>query len=80
MPRDAEGVELDKYVGARGCYGNTSRLGRLRKCAQQWTVTAGDGMNYCYYHDPDDPKKFGEGYCDHSRGYCDKRYSHSAVG
>lgn len=46
-------------VGKRGCAGTTKRRGKARLCAQPWIVVAADGKQYCYYHDPEDPKKFG---------------------
>ncbi len=48
-------------VGARGCCAKTKRRGILRHCAQKAVVLVGV-RPYCYYHDPRDPKKFGEGY------------------
>ena len=49
--------------GIRGCEGMSKRHGVLRRCAQQWIVERG-GKRYCWYHDPDRPHKFGEGYRD----------------
>jgi hypothetical protein len=48
-------------VGNGGCCGNTTRGGGLRKCAQKAIVERG-GKPYCYYHDPKNPKRFGQGY------------------
>jgi hypothetical protein len=56
--------DINKFVlseneeGIRGCRGITKRHGILRYCAQP----AIDGTNYCWYHNPDDPHKFGDGY------------------
>lgn len=52
--------------GIRGCAGQTKRKGKLRYCAQKAVVWY-DDKSYCYYHDPRDPKKFGEGYYDKRR-------------
>jgi hypothetical protein len=53
--------EQDKphLTGIRGCCGKTKRKGRLRFCAQLAVVTV-NGKGYCYYHTPNNPKKFGE--------------------
>ena len=48
-------------VGIRGCNGRTSRHGVKRFCAQEAIVWVG-GKDYCFYHNPNKPHKFGEGY------------------
>ena len=52
--------------GQRGCCGKTKRRGVERYCAQPWTRFV-RGKRWCYYHDPDAPKKFGEGCGDMAR-------------
>ncbi len=47
--------------GIRGYCGLTKRRETMRFCAQRLVVNR-RGKNYCYYHDPENPKKFGEGY------------------
>jgi len=47
--------------GLRGCAGRTKRRGTERACAQTPIVTV-DGRQWCYYHNPDRPRKFGQGY------------------
>lgn len=51
-------TEKPQPCGERGCKAKTSRRGKERYCAQREM----DGTGYCYYHQPDNPKKFGEGY------------------
>ncbi len=49
-------------VGLRGCCGVASRKrGPKRPCAQKAIVHL-LGRQYCYYHNPLAPKKFGQGY------------------
>lgn len=61
------------YVtGIGGCCGRTKRRGTARWCAQKAIVTV-KGMTYCYYHNPNAPKKFGEGYVTESRRYAKKK-------
>lgn len=48
-------------TGIRGCCGRTKRRGKERFCSQRAIVTRGR-RSYCYYHDPENPKKFGQGY------------------
>lgn len=43
------------------CSATTKRRGTLRPCAQPAIVTR-NGKWYCYYHDPEEPRRFGEGY------------------
>lgn len=45
-------------TGIRGCRGKTHRRGTERFCAQ-WEM---DYSGYCYYHQPGNPKSFGDGY------------------
>ena len=52
----------ETMVGYRGCSQKIKRrFGVERRCAQEAIVTR-NGKPYCYYHDPENPKKFGEGY------------------
>jgi len=60
--QEASAEEESFEVGLRGCAGRTKRRGRERPCAQTAIVTSSDGKPYCYYHDPDNPRKFGEPY------------------
>lgn len=53
------GVSRGYSVGHQGCAGQTKRRGVERPCAQPFIVIR-DGKQYCYYHDPRNPKKFGE--------------------
>lgn len=46
-------------VGSRGCSAETTRHGKRRYCAQKWIVIR-QGKQYCHYHDPENPHKFGE--------------------
>ena len=57
-------VEKEVRCGIRGCSGRTNRRGVERYCAQEWVVldSKNSDYRYCYYHNPKDPKKFGEGY------------------
>jgi hypothetical protein len=48
------------------CEGRTKRRGVERRCAQKGIFTY-QGKLYCWYHNPQSPKKFGEGYVDHRR-------------
>ena len=52
---------MEHSTGIRGCCGKTKRRGRERYCAQM-PICYIDGKGYCYYHNPRNPKKFGEGY------------------
>jgi hypothetical protein len=59
------GVEQHSIsVGRRGCAGFSDRhrgIGhKPRICAQKAIIMRG-GKPYCYYHDPENPKRFGEG-------------------
>ena len=58
---------MNNECGVRGCHARTKRLAHVsrrlnlppeRFCAQK----AIDGTGYCYYHQPDAPRVFGEGY------------------
>lgn len=53
-------------TGIRGCCGKTKRRGKERYCAQLW-ITVYQGKQWCYYHDPRSPKKFGEPYGGYGR-------------
>ena len=48
--------------GLRGCAAKTKRRGVERYCAQLAIVNGSDGKRYCWYHNPQAPKKFGQGY------------------
>ena len=48
------------------CEARTKRRGKDRQCAQRSIVMVG-GKQYCYYHNPSDPKKFGDGYLKHAK-------------
>lgn len=54
-------------MGLRGCHAmttapsTTSRRGKKRFCAQKAIVEYG-GYGYCWYHNPKDPHRFGQGY------------------
>ncbi len=49
--------------GIRGCCAKVrSSVVGLRYCAQEAIVWDRFGRGYCYYHNPDEPHKFGEGY------------------
>ncbi len=56
----------DHLVGHGGCCAMTKRKGTLRHCAQP-AIVHRDGLPYCYYHDPENPRKFGDGYLAHER-------------
>lgn len=49
-------------TGRHGCCGQTSRGGKVRMCSQPGKTSTSDGRTWCYYHHPDAPKRFGEGY------------------
>ena len=51
----------ETFVGIRGCAGKTKRKGKERYCAQP-TIIWRNGHRWCWYHNPDNPHKFGEGY------------------
>lgn len=46
-------------VGIRGCCGQTKRKGKLRYCAQK-AVFFLKNSGWCFYHNPNNPHKFGE--------------------
>lgn len=59
-------------VGFRGCAGTARRRrggSKPRPCAQPAIVTRG-GKDYCWYHDPEDPRIFG--------GYARQDLAHKA--
>lgn len=43
------------------CNGKTKRRGKERLCAQ-YAYILYEGKYYCYYHNPKNLKKFGQGY------------------
>ena len=48
--------------GINGCCARVKRRGGVERfCAQKAIVTV-QGQGYCYYHDPLNPHKFGEGF------------------
>ena len=49
--------------GKRGCHGIAHRRKRSGDgpCSQK-AIVVRDGLGYCYYHDPLNPKGFGQGY------------------
>ncbi len=62
----ARGDDLDSTYqpvksGIRGCSGRTHRHGVERFCAQKG-IFAFRGKMYCWYHDPLNQHKFGQGY------------------
>jgi hypothetical protein len=48
------------------CEGVAVGSGKHRQCAH-YAVIKVNGKQYCYYHNPLNPKKFGEGYVPHAR-------------
>ncbi len=50
------------WTGSRGCSAMTKRGGTERHCHQRAIHVGKDGREYCYYHNPEKPRKFGEGY------------------
>lgn len=53
---------MSHVTGIRGCCVLVKTNGGLRYCAQTAIVTDEKGRGYCYYHNPEAPRKFGEGY------------------
>jgi hypothetical protein len=61
--------EHEHTCGERGCCGLTDRRGHLRHCAQKAVTWDAAGRGWCYYHNPEKPRKFGQGYgWDEDRG------------
>lgn len=50
-----------RVTGPNGCAGKVHRSRGGGWCRQRAIVWRGrHGIGYCYYHDPEKPKKFGE--------------------
>lgn len=56
-----------KLSGPNGCCARTSRCGIDRFCKQKAMYYDEVGNGWCYYHEPGNPKKFGQGYLAHPR-------------
>lgn len=44
------------------CEHNVCKRRGGRKCLQRAIAMDKNGRRYCYYHDPEKPRRFGEGY------------------
>ncbi len=54
--------QSDLPCGRGGCCARVHPKRGRGLCQQKAVMRDADGNGWCYYHRPDDPKKFGEGY------------------